>query len=168
MELRLIAMHSRLAHFWVALAGMVIAISFAILAEAPAEAGASEYALTPLVSESQKPILPARTWQGIASWYGPGFHGRTTANGETYDMYAPTAAHRTLPLGSLVRLVNPRNGKSMIVRINDRGPFFDDREIDVSYEVARQLGFEERGLARVRIELLEVPPRRSEVNQSGD
>jgi rare lipoprotein A len=75
-------------------------------------------------------------------------------------MYAYTAAHPTLPFGSLVRLVNPRTGRSQLVRINDRGPFVDDREIDVSYGVARRLGMTEKGLARVRIELLEVPPRR--------
>ncbi len=75
-------------------------------------------------------------------------------------MFAYTAAHPTLPFGSLVRLVNPRTGRSQLVRINDRGPFVDDREIDVSYGVARRLGITEKGLARVRIELLEVPPRR--------
>jgi rare lipoprotein A len=75
-------------------------------------------------------------------------------------MFAYTAAHPTLPFGSLVRLVNPRTGRSQLVRINDRGPFVDDREIDVSYGVARRLGMTEKGLARVRIELLEVPPRR--------
>ncbi len=75
-------------------------------------------------------------------------------------MFAYTAAHPTLPFGSLVRVVNPRTGRSQLVRINDRGPFVDDREIDVSYGVARRLGMTEKGLARVRIELLEVPPRR--------
>ncbi len=75
-------------------------------------------------------------------------------------MYAYTAAHPTLPFGSLVRLVNPRTGKSQLVRINDRGPYVDDREIDVSYGVAHRLGITEKGLARLRIELLEVPPRR--------
>lgn len=75
-------------------------------------------------------------------------------------MFAYTAAHPTLPFGSLVRLVNPRTGRSQLVRINDRGPYVDDREIDVSYGVARRLGMIEKGLASLRIELLEVPPRR--------
>jgi rare lipoprotein A len=75
-------------------------------------------------------------------------------------MYGMTAAHRTLPLGSLVRVVNPATGRGRLLRINDRGPFIDGREIDVSYQVACQLGFESRGLARLRIELLEVPERR--------
>lgn len=113
-----------------------------------------------VVALPKQPVLPLRVWKGTASWYGSRFHGRRTANGETYDMYAYTAAHPTLPFGSLVRLVNPRTGRSQLVRINDRGPFVDDREIDVSYGVARRLGMTEKGLARVRIELLEVPPRR--------
>ena len=113
-----------------------------------------------VVALPKQPVLPLRVWKGTASWYGSRFHGRRTANGETYDMYAYTAAHPTLPFGSLVRLVNPRTGRSQLVRINDRGPFVDDREIDVSYGVARRLGITEKGLARVRIELLEVPPRR--------
>ncbi len=114
----------------------------------------------PLVAHPSQPVLPLRVWKGTASWYGSRFHGRCTANGETYDMFAYTAAHPTLPFGSLVRLVNPRTGRSQLVRINDRGPYVDDREIDVSYGVARRLGMIEKGLARLRIELLEVPPRR--------
>lgn len=113
-----------------------------------------------VVALPKQPVLPLRVWKGTASWYGSRFHGRRTANGETYDMFAYTAAHPTLPFGSLVRVVNPRTGRSQLVRINDRGPFVDDREIDVSYGVARRLGMTEKGLARVRIELLEVPPRR--------
>ena len=74
-------------------------------------------------------------------------------------MYATTAAHPTLPLGSIVRVVNMRNHRSQIVRINDRGPYVEGRELDVSYEVARRLGFDGKGLAKVRVELLEVPSR---------
>jgi rare lipoprotein A len=95
----------------------------------------------------------------MTSWYGEDFDGQPTADGETYDMYAPTAAHPTLPLGSIVRIVNPRNHRSEVVRINDRGPYIQGRELDVSYAVARKLGFEERGTAKVRLELLEVPSR---------
>ncbi|HJY85590.1 MAG TPA: septal ring lytic transglycosylase RlpA family protein [Candidatus Acidoferrales bacterium] len=105
-------------------------------------------------------MKPIRAWSGLASWYGPEFQGRLTASGETYNPSAATAAHLTLPLGSLVRVVNPRNGQGRVVRINDRGPFVDGREIDLSYSVARQLGIEDRGIARLRIELLEVPQRR--------
>ena len=102
---------------------------------------------------------PLAVWQCVTGWYGEPFDGQTTADGEIYDMYATTAAHPTLPLGSIVRVVNPRNHRSQIVRINDRGPYVEGRELDVSYEVARRLGFDERGLAKVRVELLEVPSR---------
>lgn len=102
---------------------------------------------------------PLKVWEGLSGWYGEPFDGQLTANGETYDMYDTTAAHPSLPLGSLVRVTNPRTRRSEIVRINDRGPFVEGRELDVSYEVARRLGFARRGLAHVRLELLEVPKR---------
>ena len=102
---------------------------------------------------------PLAVWECMTSWYGEDFDGRPTATGETYDMYAATAAHPTLPLGSIVRVVNTRNHRSEVVRINDRGPYIEGRELDVSYEVARRLGFEQRGLAKVRLELLKVPSR---------
>lgn len=125
-------------------------------------------AQAPGVVSNRKPIQPISVWEGTASWYGPGFHGRLTANGETYDMYVATAAHLHLPLGSIVRLVNPETGQSRVVLINDRGPYVEGREIDVSYEVARSLGFEEQGLARVRIELLKVPKRRWKPQPAAD
>lgn len=102
---------------------------------------------------------PGKTWECVSSWYGEDFDGRPTANGETYDMYGVTAAHPTLPLGSIVRVINPKNNRSQIVRINDRGPYVEGRGLDVSYEVARRLGFDQRGVAKVRLELLEVPSR---------
>ena len=91
---------------------------------------------------------------GIASWYGPDFHGKATANGELYDMNGLTAAHRTLPLPSLVRVTNLENGRAINVRVNDRGPFAHGRIIDVSRRVAQLLGFEQQGTARVRVEIL--------------
>ncbi|MCC5926583.1 MAG: septal ring lytic transglycosylase RlpA family protein [Bacteroidetes bacterium] len=91
---------------------------------------------------------------GVASWYGPGFHGKTTANGETYDQNAMTAAHRTLPFNTVVRVVNLDNGKSVTVRINDRGPFVDNRVIDLSYAAAREIDMVNSGLARVRLQLV--------------
>ncbi len=91
---------------------------------------------------------------GIASWYGRGFHGRSTANGEVYDMRAMTAAHRTLPMPSLVRVTNLENGRQVVVRINDRGPFARGRIIDMSRRAARLLRFERRGTARVRVQVL--------------
>lgn len=100
---------------------------------------------------------PLKTWECISSWYGEDFDGQPTADGELYDMYAMTAAHPTLPLGSVVRVENLRTHRSAIVRINDRGPYVPGRDLDVSYGVARQLGFLHRGLAHVKLELLEVP-----------
>jgi rare lipoprotein A (peptidoglycan hydrolase) len=110
-------------------------------------------------TQSADQAKPLAVWECVTSWYGEPFDGQLTANGEIYDMYAATAAHTTLPLNSVVRLVNTRNQRSTVVRINDRGPYVEGRELDVSYEVARRLGFEQRGLAKVRLELLEVPSR---------
>ena len=92
--------------------------------------------------------------RGIASWYGEKFHGRRTSNGETYDMYAMTAAHATLPIPSYVRVTNLANGRSVVVRVNDRGPFKSDRVIDLSYVAAYKLGFIQAGQARVEVEAI--------------
>jgi rare lipoprotein A (peptidoglycan hydrolase) len=91
---------------------------------------------------------------GVASWYGEDYHGRYTANGEIYDMYALTAAHPTLPLPSVVRVTNLVNGRSLILRVNDRGPFVDGRLIDLSYAAADELGFVRQGLAQVQVSYL--------------
>lgn len=93
---------------------------------------------------------------GVASWYGEDFHGKPTAIGEPYNMYAMTAAHKTLPLPTRVRVTNLENGRSAELRVNDRGPFVDDRVIDLSYSAAQELGVVRRGTARVRIEALEA------------
>ena len=90
--------------------------------------------------------------QGVASWYGRKFQGQKTSIGETYDMYAMTAAHPTLPLPSYVRVTNPANGKSVVVRLNDRGPFHSDRIIDLSYTAAAKLDYARRGSATVTVE----------------
>jgi len=89
---------------------------------------------------------------GIASWYGRKFHGRLTSNGETYDMFALSAAHKALPLPTFVRVTNLDNGQKVILRVNDRGPFHSDRVIDLSFEAARQLGFNDKGIAPVVVE----------------
>lgn len=88
---------------------------------------------------------------GIASWYGPGFHGSKTASGEIYNMFKLTAAHKTLPLGTYVKVINLENGKSVIVKINDRGPFVKGRIIDLSYAAAKRLGMLKKGTAKVKI-----------------
>ncbi|XUU59910.1 septal ring lytic transglycosylase RlpA family protein [Erythrobacter sp. HA6-11] len=92
---------------------------------------------------------------GTASFYGKRFHGRTTANGERFDMRAMTAAHRSLPFGSKVRVTNPSNGRQVVVRINDRGPFAKGRAIDLSRAAAEEIGMIRRGHARVEMELVE-------------
>ncbi len=94
------------------------------------------------------------TETGIASWYGPNFHGKPTANGETFDMNELTAAHKTLQLPSLVRVTNLENGRSLIVRVNDRGPFKRGRIIDLSKRSAELLGFKNKGTAKVKIRVL--------------
>src|SRR5579864_8087049 len=91
---------------------------------------------------------------GKASWYGKRFHGRTTASGEDFDMFELTAAHRQLPLGTYVRVTDLRNGKSVIVRINDRGPYIKGRIMDLSYSAARMLNFRD-GIERVRLDVVQ-------------
>ena len=94
--------------------------------------------------------------EGMASWYGPGFHGNRTASGEVYDMEDMTAAHKRLPFGTVVRVDNLDNGRRAEVRINDRGPFVDDRIIDLSRAAAREIGMLGPGTARVRISVVEM------------
>lgn len=91
---------------------------------------------------------------GTASWYGRPFHGRLTANGERYNMFRLSAAHKTLPLGSYLEVRNLENGKRLIVRVNDRGPYIGGRVLDLSYAAAKKLGFVHRGLARVEARVL--------------
>ena len=97
--------------------------------------------------------------EGIASWYGPGFHGRRTSSGETYNQYDLTAAHRTLPLGTWAVVTNLDNGRSVRVWVNDRGPYVVGRVIDLSYGAAHELGMIESGTVPVRIVVLGTPPR---------
>ena len=94
------------------------------------------------------------TQKGIASWYGPDFHGKFTSNGEVYNMYAYTAAHKTLPMNTIVKVTNLNNRKSVIVRINDRGPFVKGRIIDLSYIAGKKIGLDVTGTAPVKIEVI--------------
>jgi len=100
---------------------------------------------------------PVEVETGIASWYGAPYHNRRGSNGEVYDMNAMTAAHRTLPLGSIVRVTNLESRKSAVVRITDRGPFIEGRIIDLSQAAAKQIGLVEKGTGRVRMEVLSTP-----------
>ena len=111
----------------------------------------------PAVARANHGVPPIKVWYGAASWYGPTFQGRTTASGEIYDMTAYTAAHPTLPFGSMVRLTNTRSGRSAVVRINDRGPYVHGRDIDVSYQVAERLRLIDHGVVRLRMELIQLP-----------
>ena len=106
------------------------------------------------VAPDAKPLLVET---GIASWYGPPYHHRRGSNGEIYDMHAMTAAHRTLPLGSIVRVVDVQTRASAIVRITDRGPFVEGRIIDLSQAAAKQIGMLQKGTTQVRVELLRTP-----------
>ena len=122
----------------------------------------------PLVAHLSEPVKPIKSWVGNASWYGPDFDGKVTANGERFNAESLTAAHPSLPFGSWVRVVNPRNGKFEVVRINDRGPYQEGREIDVSYRVARKLGLIHSGVSQVRLELMQLPPRRTRSEEGSD
>ena len=102
---------------------------------------------------------------GLASWYGRKFHGRTTSSGEPFDMLQLTAAHRSLPIPTYVRVTNLTNGKRTVVRVNDRGPFHPDRIIDLSYAAAVKLGFHQAGTARVKVEV--IRPSKSFMLQAG-
>lgn len=95
--------------------------------------------------------------KGYASWYGPQFHGKRTSSGETYDMYAMTAAHKTLPIPAMVRVTNLENGKQLILRVNDRGPFHKGRIIDLSKAAAQKLGVIAKGTAKVKVEAIGSP-----------
>ncbi|MCQ4273012.1 septal ring lytic transglycosylase RlpA family protein [Pseudomonas kuykendallii] len=107
-----------------------------------------------VLGKTYYPLNESRRYQavGTASWYGTKFHGQATANGEKYDLYGMSAAHKTLPLPSYVRVTNLDNGKSVVLRVNDRGPFYSDRIIDLSFAAAKKLGYAETGTARVKVE----------------
>jgi rare lipoprotein A len=141
------SMQRKLFFTWASITWVLIMLSMTPSLEAP------------LLARPGEEVKPLRVWTCLASWYGSKFEGRPTANGEKYDLNGLTVAHRSLPFGSILRVVNPRTGQGQVVRVNDRGPYVDGRGIDVSYRVAKRLGLEGRGLARVRVELLEVPPR---------
>ncbi len=137
-------------------------ITFALLIATLAASGVvdgqeiseNEPAVPPVV-ETSPPSLPmAPAYTGLASYYHAAFHGRRTASGEAFNQNALTAAHRTLPFGTLVRVINLRNQRSVVVRVNDRGPVQKSRVIDVTSKAARELGFLGHGMARVKIEVV--------------
>lgn len=103
---------------------------------------------------------PGHSQQGIASYYHDSLHGRKTASGQIYNKNIPSAAHKTLPLGSKVRVTDTKTGRSIVVKVNDRGPFVKGRIIDLSRSAARELGMINKGLAKVEVEVLSVPASR--------
>ena len=147
-------MRRRIAH------GLMIALLIVGLgaAQGPnnSEASSAQTSRIPK-SEARKPAKTRPYEVGTASWYGEFFDGKPTASGEDYDMYDMTAAHPSLPLGSYVRVTNLRNGRAVVVKVNDRGPIVPGRIIDLSYGAARVLQFEHQGVQKVRLDL--VKPR---------
>lgn len=122
-------------------------------------------------TSNPEPIIPRITRyikQGIASWYGRRFHGRKTATGEIFDMYAMTAAHKTLPIPSYAQVTNLENNRSVIVRINDRGPYVGNRLLDLSYAAAKKLDIHKNGLGRVEIVALSNDQALSKLNKVSD
>ena len=115
-------------------------------------------ALSPVIASAK--TTSGHAQQGIASFYADKFHGRKTANGERFNQNALTAAHKSLPLGTKVRVTRVATGDSIVVRINDRGPFVKGRVIDLSRRAARELGFIRKGLAKVRVEVISRPGRK--------
>ena len=128
------------------------------------EASSAPTSPVPIKPEFRKQAGKNQPYQiGTASWYGEDFVGKPTASGEDYDMYDMTAAHPTLPLGSYVRVTNLRNGRAVVVKVNDRGPIVPNRIIDLSFGAAQALQFEQRGLQRVRLDLVKPRTQRRQV-----
>jgi len=135
-----------------------------LLASTLGAAPGQQYGPSAKKSPANAPKAPASSKKqdkpyqvGKASWYGKQFHGKETASGESYDMFRFTAAHPTLPLGSWVRVTNLRNRKSVIVRVNDRGPVVPGRIMDLSYGAAQVLDFRAKGVKKVRLDVVQVP-----------
>jgi rare lipoprotein A len=159
-------MRRRLAHG--------LAIAFLIVGLGAAQGpNNSEAKAAPISSvqgrpEVRKQVNKTKPYQvGTASWYGKNFQGKETASGEPYDMYDMTAAHLTLPMGSYVKVTNLRNGKAVIVRVNDRGPIVPGRIIDLSYGAAQALQMKAHGLQRVRLDLVDVTVAKVSQPKSG-
>jgi rare lipoprotein A len=144
-------MRRRIAH------GLVIVLAIVGLraAQGPNSSEASSAPTRPIQPEVRQQTAKGHPYQiGTASWYGEYFDGKPTASGEDYDMYDMTAAHPTLPLGTYLRVTNLRNGRAVVVKVNDRGPIVQGRIIDLSYGAAQVLHFNDHGLQRVRLDLV--------------
>ncbi len=158
-------MRRRIAH------GLMIALLVIGLgaAQGPNNSEASSAPTSPpqIKPEIRKQANKNQPYQiGTASWYGQYFVGKPTASGEDYDMYDMTAAHPTLPLGSYVRVTNLHNGRAVVVKVNDRGPIVPGRIIDLSYGAAQALQFEQRGLQKVRLDLVKPRTQRRQIYET--
>jgi|SRR5271166_5894736 len=159
-------MRRRLAHGLMIAAFVIVGLG---AAQRPniSEASSAPTSQSQTEPETRKAAAKNQPYQvGTASWYGEFFDGKPTASGEDYDMYDMTAAHPTLPLGSYVKVTNLRNGKAVVVKVNDRGPIVPGRIIDLSYGAAQVLQFEQRGLQKVRIDLVKQHPQHRAVLQT--
>ena len=158
-------MRGRIAH------GLMIALLIVGLGAAQGPNN-SEASSAPIRAVPAQPEIRHQTGKnqpyqiGTASWYGEYFVGKPTASGEDFDMYDMTAAHPTLPLGSYVRVTNLRNGRAVVVKVNDRGPIVPDRIIDLSYGAAQVLESEHRGLQRVRLDVVKSRTKRRQVYET--
>lgn len=155
---------------WLTMAGALMAIVVGVAGAQAVSPG--EHLSTPPesstapASHTASPHQRHRWYQfGVATWYGHLFQGKPTASGQPYNEDAMTCAHRTLPLGSLLRVTNLHNHRSVVVRVNDRGPVPEDRVIDLSKAAADSLGFEHRGITRVKIELIAPPSEMAQLNR---
>ena len=134
---------------------LIFILFFISCTVSPRYSGGGNYVKAKTKNTKSKSVNKDGVLRGVSSWYGPNFHGKLTANGEVYDMYGVTAAHKTLTLGTVVRVTNLDNEKSLILRINDRGPYVDGRILDCSFGAAKKLGFHEQGTANVEIKIIE-------------
>lgn len=133
-----------------------LALSSSLLAQDTAQVSNDEDVLERLTAVASNSVSKFKQ-TGLASWYGRKFHGRKTASGDTFDMNGLTAAHRSLPLNCYVKVTNKTNGKSVVVKVNDRGPFHGNRVLDLSYGAAKQLGITNKGVGNVSIERVSGP-----------
>ena len=153
-------MRRRIAH-GLAIASMIVGLG---AAQGPniSEAKPAPVSSVQVRPEVRKQVKTKPYQVGTASWYGETFQGKPTASGEPYEMYDMTAAHLTLPLGSYVRVTNLRNGRAVVVRVNDRGPIIPGRIIDLSYGAATVLGYDKQGLQRVQLDVVKPPRHRTD------
>lgn len=135
------------------IAFLLVFVGFSVAADHPVKTG-NPYVINGIKYYPLSSVSTDYQESGVASWYGSDFHGKKTANGEIYNMHDMTAAHKTLPLPTFVRVENLDNGREIVVRVNDRGPFAKGRIIDLSYAAAHKIGMAEAGTARVRITVL--------------